>query len=438
VEGTPPWLRADIEADRDKDGAVIQWRIVLMDITEPKRLETDLARKCDALELRLRKCTSRLEELEKRLRLILDTLEDAFWVRNAENGRLIFVSPAFEKIWDRPLKQLLEDPDSFLDSIHPEDRDLVQTAREKTFQGLAAAVEYRILLSDGSVRWIRARGYPVRDDNGRIVMTVGTAREVTASKQAEIEMKRLNENLRAEIEQRRRIEEELKTHRKEILQENTRRKSLSIRLVDLLERDRREIASALHDDLGMILTSTSMELESLKDGLDDEGPMLERIRGAQARVKEAMEYVRNVSRRLRPDVLDHLGLAAALANLVDSMKTDGGPRLHLFIKGVPKRLGADKQLTVYRIVQEALTNTLKHAKATNVFVNLVKTDSTILLTIEDDGIGFQIGPELQMFADRRSLGIVIMEERARQVKGTFQLETRIGKGTHVLVEIPLD
>jgi len=150
-----------------------------------------------------------------------------------------------------------------------------------------------------------------------------------------------------------------------------------------------------------------------------------------------MEYVRNVSRRLRPDVLEHLGLAAALANLVDSLKSDGGPKLHLFVKRVPRDLELGKQLAIYRIAQEGLTNALKYARATEIFVNLVRKDQRMLLTVEDDGIGFDLKPELETSGDRRSLGIVIMQERAHQVKGTFQLESQVGKGTQLIVEIPL-
>ena len=409
-----------------------------LDITDRKRMEKELERDRHDLERRVEERTSEVKQLEERLRLIADTVDEVFWIRDPDDGRMIYVSPAYEKVWGRPVKPLFEDPESFLDTIHPDDLSLHRSAREELSKGMEVDLEYRIVLPDGTLRWIENRAYAVRDENGRPAKIVEAARDVTQRKKTEIEMEGLNEELRLEIVRRREFEKYLKVRGEELLIENKRRKRLSGRLVDLLERERKDIASALHDDVGMVLTTTSMELESLKNGVEQDEPLTERIRRAQEKITEAMEYVRDVSRRLRPDILDHLGLVSSIRNLIDVARNAQGPRLHLFTKGVPRRLERDNELAVYRIAHEALTNALRHARAKNIFVNLIRKDAHLLLSVEDDGIGFDAASYPESDRNRSSLGVVIMRERAHLVGGSFEIESQIGKGTHVLVHVPLD
>jgi signal transduction histidine kinase len=111
--------------------------------------------------------------------------------------------------------------------------------------------------------------------------------------------------------------------------------------------------------------------------------------------------------------------------------------IRFFNRGIPKRFEEGKELAIYRIAQEALTNVIRHARAKNVFVNLVKKDDKLLLSVEDDGVGFDQDKVMKTSKRKGPLGLLIMRERAIQLDGEFTLESQRGKGTHVLVEIPL-
>ena len=111
---------------------------------------------------------------------------------------------------------------------------------------------------------------------------------------------------------------------------------------------------------------------------------------------------------------------------------------HLFTKNIPAKMGKGKDLVIYRIFQEAVTNCIRHAQANNIFVNLVKKGPYVLLTVEDDGIGFEYDEISKQKNGKGKLGLVIMKERAVQVDGDCRIESQIGKGTQVIVEIPVE
>jgi len=111
--------------------------------------------------------------------------------------------------------------------------------------------------------------------------------------------------------------------------------------------------------------------------------------------------------------------------------------IHFFSRGIPKRFEEGKELAIYRIAQEALGNIIRHSQAKNVFMNLVKKDKNLSLSVEDDGVGFDQDKVMKPSKKKGLLGLLIMRERATQLDGEFTLESQPGKGTHLLVEIPI-
>jgi len=124
-----------------------------------------------------------LRESERRLKQIAETIEDVFWITDWESHRTLFASPAFEKIWGRPLQSLYHNREEWADAIHPEDRQRAWEAFVSLEEQATYDEEYRIVHPDGSVRWIRDRGYPVRDDDGLLHRVVGIAQDITERKQ---------------------------------------------------------------------------------------------------------------------------------------------------------------------------------------------------------------------------------------------------------------
>jgi len=238
--------------------------------------------------------------------------------------------------------------------------------------------------------------------------------------------------------ERKRAKEALKISREKLLKEYNQRKILSKRLIELLEKDRHDVAMELHDSIGQILTSLKLNLEMINyrfKHIDTElGAM---IKAAEKRTIQALRDIKNISHGLMPGILASLGLSPSLRELFNEVKEHRDIKINYFVRNVPKRFDQAKELAVYRIVQEALTNIVKHAKAKNVFVNLLKKGNAISLSVEDDGIGFDRDKAMKISKGKGPLGLIIMRERVIQLGGEWSIESQIGKGTHVLAEIPL-
>lgn len=137
----------------------------------------------------LKQAEAELQESEQRFRLMAETIQDVFWIATPGIGKMVYVSPAYEQVWGRPCQELNQSPQAFLEAIHPEDRERVKSeitaARE---QGIPWSHEYRVIQPDGAVRWIQDRGFPVRDDQGRVTLFTGVATDVTEHKVLEAQL----------------------------------------------------------------------------------------------------------------------------------------------------------------------------------------------------------------------------------------------------------
>ena len=221
----------------------------------------------------------------------------------------------------------------------------------------------------------------------------------------------------------------------ELRQEVSKRKLVSARLVQLLESDRRSVADALHDSMGQNLAAIRRELERLcgevpETGKSEGAEILARL---QDLLLDVVEQTRTFSRELRPSVLDYLGLVPALRDLKDRLERQDGCEIVLFTRGAEERFAPDTELALYRIAQEGLLNTLKHARSERADLSLTRIDDTLQLVVEDQGVGFDArDPGL------RPQGLLIMEERARLCNGELLIESSPGKGTVVVARVPAE
>lgn len=258
---------------------------------------------------------------------------------------------------------------------------------------------------------------PVKDSYGNIVAVTVVSKDITELIQAEENLRKTNERL---------------------LREQKQRKMLSKRLIDLLEKDRRQVAMELHDHIGQLLASLKMDIEMIHGKLGPEHRELGgQITAVQERTTQAIKDIKNISRGLRPGMLDALGLVPSLNGLLNEIQRQTDIEIHIFSRKVPKRFAPEKELALFRIAQEAMTNIIKYARAKKVFVNLVKKNDELSLSIEDDGIGFDQKKIMKATVRGLPFGLLIMRERAEQIDGDFTLESQPGKGTHLLVEIPI-
>jgi len=201
------------------------------------------------------------------------------------------------------------------------------------------------------------------------------------------------------------------------------------RVVEAQELERRRLARELHDQTGQELTSVLLGLKAVEEARTDE-ERTAALASVRERVVETLHDVRRLAVELRPKALDDFGLVAALERLRETFSEQTGMRVELEAR-IGDRLQNDVETALYRIVQEALTNIVKHAQASSVSIVLARTPRGVTAVIEDDGRGFV--PD----ADTEGLGLLGMGERLALLGGKLKLESRPDSGTTIVAEVPL-
>jgi signal transduction histidine kinase len=211
---------------------------------------------------------------------------------------------------------------------------------------------------------------------------------------------------------------------------------LSMKLITAQEEERRVIARELHDEVGQALTAIKMELAVAQRQIQSAGAPGGMLDDARAISETVLNTVRDMSHLLHPSLLDDLGLAAALDSYLKGFTRRQGVRVDLVTERMTERLQPETEVTAYRIVQEALTNVAKHAQASSCRVYLQRLANTLLVTVEDDGIGFDMTPTDRVDTQHR-LGLIGIRERVSRLGGRLLLESAAGKGTRLTVELPV-
>jgi signal transduction histidine kinase len=211
-----------------------------------------------------------------------------------------------------------------------------------------------------------------------------------------------------------------------------RLQSLARKLVELQEKERYHIARELHDEAGQVLSLLKLNLAQLEEDPHCPAKIRRRLLDFMKITDNVLEDLHRLAMDLRPVALDHLGLIPALQQLANAINTQG---LSVKMKAMGMdsgRLPPDIETSLYRIVQEGLTNVLHHANASSVGILLERSGGKIKLFIEDDGIGF--APDQVEVNDQ--LGLVGMRERAEMFGGNLTIESSSGNGTSIIVEVP--
>ncbi len=231
---------------------------------------------------------------------------------------------------------------------------------------------------------------------------------------------------------------ERKAIEKALLNSEEQLRHLSASLFVVQETERRRVANELHDELGQALVALKMQVRAMQRDLSDDQP----AEGSQCDgicdyINEIIENVRRLSRDLSPVVLDDLGLGAALKHMIDNFSELYDIDASLSMAEIGHLLAPGAERIVYRIVQEALTNVAKHAKARNLDVTICKEDGGIRFLIKDDGAGFDPVVVAQKKAAQRGLGLTAMSERVRMLGGLLDIESQPGHGTRISMLVPM-
>jgi signal transduction histidine kinase len=202
------------------------------------------------------------------------------------------------------------------------------------------------------------------------------------------------------------------------------------RVVAAQELERRRLARELHDETGQALTSILLGLKGVEEARDG-GDVRQAAEQLRELVVGTLQDVRRLAVELRPKALDDFGLVPALERLVENFREQTGMNVELEARLGPDRLPGEVETALYRIMQEALTNVVKHARARSVSIVLNRRDGLVTAVIEDDGRGFEPG------SDEEGLGLLGMKERLELIDGRLTVESREGSGTTIVAEVPL-
>jgi signal transduction histidine kinase len=210
------------------------------------------------------------------------------------------------------------------------------------------------------------------------------------------------------------------------------------RIMQAQENERKRIARELHDDTIQSLIALSRRLEGLVTSEEQlsEGAA-RRIRDLWRQTDEMIHRVREFSQNLRPSVLDDLGLLPTLEELTSDMNRQAGIKAEFKVSGQKRRLSSEAELTLFRIVQEALSNVRRHSQATQVTTTIELADSAVRMTVEDNGIGFRPPKLTDDLRAEDGLGLIGMHERVRLLGGNLAIDSELGRGTRVVADVPI-
>ncbi len=241
------------------------------------------------------------------------------------------------------------------------------------------------------------------------------------------DQRRLRESMKAQARQAERLESEVAKRTEEL-------SSLSAFLQANSEREKAALARELHDELGGILTPAKMDLSWLQGHLGGDPACRERMQRLSHLIDEGIDLKRRIIESLRPSLLDHLGLAAALQWYVDETCKSANLDCKLNVTPNLERLPSDLEIALFRLVQESLNNIVKHARARHVTLSVERFAKGLRVVIADDGVGI---PDLGV-ASKLSHGLAGMRHRVSSVHGTFGIESRPGHGTIIQAVVPLE
>lgn len=208
--------------------------------------------------------------------------------------------------------------------------------------------------------------------------------------------------------------------------------SLSRRLLEIQESERRHIARELHDEIGQTLTAIQINIETLERSPEAQGLQV-RLQESVSLVEHALQQVRNLSLDLRPSILDDLGLVSALLWYAERQSERTGTDIQVVMDPLPSRLPQDIETACFRIVQEALTNVARHSQAKHVRIELCRRGNDLEVTIRDDGSGFDVKAARAKASGGGSMGLLGMQERAELVGGRLSIESAPVQGTTIKV-----
>jgi PAS domain S-box-containing protein len=303
----------------------------------------------------------------------------------------------------------------FMDTYYLHQKEAIRTGAK------AACEELLMHRADNSTFYARLESIPFGADQLRTAVI-----DITVEKQAKDAQTQLNTEL----------EKKVAARTAELAEANEQLKQYGRRITQVQEEERKRIAYELHDDTAQYLSILKLELDALlQSGKIKDPEMLEKIRFLEKDASRAFDDVRRYSHELRPGVLEHLGLHAALEQMAEDVNKLKQITVELQVEGCEQELTEDVKLGLFRIAQEAINNARKHSRAETACIDLCFYDSGVRMLVKDNGIGFNFKDKAAR-TKQRSLGLMSMQERARLIGAVLKIDSQPGRGTRIEVEVP--
>ena len=412
----------------------------------------------DVTDRRLLEEHERSASIQAHFRSLFESLPGPYVVLTADDFRIVAVSDAYlaatyttrSALIGKPVFEVFVEDASSVEALSSLRASLARVVAQRRVDVIAVhrlPVRRPETLGGGAEeRWWSPVSAPVFAPDGDVAFIIHRAEDVTGCMTtlgtpatgagdaverhwaAEIvlraqELQRSNERLHVEMADRRRLEKQ--------------RAELMRQLVLAQEAERRRVARELHDGLGQHLTALHFSVEAMAASASGSPEMHRCLRRLQTLAQTLDHEVDRIAADLRPAALDDLGLEDALHRHVRLWEQETGVATDIHTRGLEERVPQVIETTVYRLVQEALTNVRKHAQASRASVVVERRDGTLVAIIEDDGVGFERPIDVNTVPGG-GLGLSTMRERAALVGGDFQVESKPGGGTTVYFEMVID
>ena len=422
-------LSWDAVFTRKPDGAVARIIGSFVDITERKHSELAL------------------KEHLQRYELVMAGSNAAIWDWDVVHHRMLF-SPRWKALRELSDVRISDHEQEWINRIHPEDAPRVQAAVQAHFEGLTPAFreEYRILCADGSHKWVSNRGLVQRDADGCVVRMAGSEIDITDRKRAEAMLTDAKQDLEWQVSERTaRLQETVAALQAEISQRIKAEEELGVRATQLRalageltmteQRERKRLARVLHDGLQQHLAAAKLHLGGLAaHGADVD--LSQRVMEVEELLSEAIQMSRSLSAELSPPILHEGGLPAALKWLVPWMRDKHNFKVELSIAAGYSEPAEDVKVLLFESIRELLFNAAKHAQVPSATVALRATAQTLIITVSDQGVGFDSGLRKNAGESGAGFGLFSIRERLVLVGGEFQIESSPGKGSRFTLSVP--
>ena len=344
----------------------------------------------------------KFKQSQERYYTLMNSVDGIVWEADAQTLIFTFVSEQAERLLGYPVERWINEPGFWAEHIFEEDRTwAINYCAQSTAEGKSHQFEYRMIAADGRILWLRDI-VAVSVENGKPVKLSGIMVDITEQKKMEQDLK----------------EKEL-----------SQQKLITEITILAQEKERNELGLELHDNINQLLSVVKLYLGVAKTEKTFNEEIIER---SYLHLEEAMQDIRKLSHSLVAPSLGHDGLKEALEDLVESVQQPHQLTVKLIIDEDYDALQIDKnkELMLYRIVQEQLNNIIKYAKATEVTIRLKQQDNNLMLFIADNGIGFDVDEQ------SNGIGLKNINSRVNFYSGKMQLASAPGKGCTLEVSIP--